>query len=165
MIFVQAFFWRLLTCVHHIYLINFHWSWKMSLGVIINCQWAIYKPDICIWSPREFVESCGKFVSFCDCTYCNQSIDWVQVSYSRITFFVYCWRFICKHHRRLLRLLVFCSYKHHRRFFPSLDLYIYKHNRVLLLLVGLLISVVQRGTNDHWVNTWKSFGGFLIIDL
>ena len=49
--FVRAFFCLSLTCVYHIYWISVHWSWNLSSSVIANCQWAICKPDVRIFSP------------------------------------------------------------------------------------------------------------------
>ena len=37
-----------------------HWSWKFSSGVFENCLWAVFKPDIHIFSPCRFVEGRGE---------------------------------------------------------------------------------------------------------
>ena len=42
-IFAQYFFCWLLTCVYHIHWIIYHWSWKLSVGVVSNCQWDVSK--------------------------------------------------------------------------------------------------------------------------
>ena len=79
-ILIQAFFCWFLTCVYHIYWISVNWSWKLSLGFIENGQWAIYKLDMWICSPRRFVEGCGSGDGFCDCACCNWYINWIQGS-------------------------------------------------------------------------------------
>ena len=49
--------------------------------MIANFQWAVSKPGIWICFSRRFVEGCGEGDSFYF-VYCNQYIDWLQVSYS-----------------------------------------------------------------------------------
>ena len=78
-IFQTSFCW-LLTCVYHIYWIRVHWYWNLSLGMLENCQWAIYQPDIEICFLCRFVKGHGEGASFCDLT-CNcQYIDCLQCS-------------------------------------------------------------------------------------
>ena len=55
-LFVQAFFYWLLTCVYHMYWISVHWSWNLYLGVLANHQWTISKLDICICFYHRLVE-------------------------------------------------------------------------------------------------------------
>ena len=75
---VQAFFCWLLTCLYNIYRSRIHLSWILSLGVLENCYWALYKPDIRIFSPRRFVEGCGEGASFCDFSCRHQYINILQ---------------------------------------------------------------------------------------
>ena len=35
---------------------SIHWSWNFYLGVLENCLWAVFKPDIQIFFSRRFVE-------------------------------------------------------------------------------------------------------------
>ena len=87
---VQAIFRWLLTCLYNIYRSRIHLSWILSLGVLENCYWALYKPDIRIFSPRRFVEGCGEGASFCYCTCRHQYIYWFQGSYSSSSVFQLC---------------------------------------------------------------------------
>ena len=75
---VQAIFRWLLTCLYNIYRSRIHLSWILSLGVLENCYWALYKPDIRIFSPRRFVEGCGEGASFCDFSCRHQYINILQ---------------------------------------------------------------------------------------
>ena len=80
--FVQDFFCWFLTCVYHIYWISIHWSWNLSLGVLANFPWDVFKPDIRIWPSRRFVEGCGEVAVFFNFTCYHKYIDWLQGSYS-----------------------------------------------------------------------------------
>ena len=40
--------------MYHIYWISVHWSWNLSSGVLANCWWNVFKPDIHIWFPCRF---------------------------------------------------------------------------------------------------------------
>ena len=77
-LFIFALFCLLLTCVYHIHLISVHLPWILSLGVIVNLQWDVSKPDIQICFPCRFVEGHGEGASYCDCNCCNKYIDWIQ---------------------------------------------------------------------------------------
>ena len=79
--FVRDFFCWLFTCVYFINWINVHWSWNLSLVVLENCQWAISKPDICIFSPHRFVEGCGEGDSFWYFAYRHQYIYWLKFNH------------------------------------------------------------------------------------
>ena len=58
--FVQDFVCWFLNCVYLIYWISVHWYWKLSLGVLENCLWDVYKSDTQLRFPCRFVEGCGK---------------------------------------------------------------------------------------------------------
>ena len=62
--FVQAIFCWLFACVYYIYCIVVNWSWKLSLYVIANRYWAIYKIYIRICSPAGLWKVLAKVVIF-----------------------------------------------------------------------------------------------------
>ena len=74
----------MLTCVYHIYLISVNWYWNLSSCVIVNCHWAVSKPDIQICPPCRFGEGRGEGCAFCDCTCHNKYIDWMLLLCRRI---------------------------------------------------------------------------------
>ena len=45
------------VCINRIIV---HWYWNLSSGVLENCQWAVSKKDIRIWSPHRFVQDLVK---------------------------------------------------------------------------------------------------------
>ena len=59
----------------------------MSLRVIADFQWAVFKLDIRICFPPNFLEVCVKGDGSCDFTCRNQYIDLLQGSSSSLTVF------------------------------------------------------------------------------
>ena len=56
----QGFICWFFTYVFYIFYISTTWYLYLSLGVIANFLWSIYKSDIHIWFPRNIVEGSGK---------------------------------------------------------------------------------------------------------
>ena len=52
-----SFIVDLFICINRI---SFHWSLTLSLSVLENCLWGVYKEDIRICFPRKFLEGRGK---------------------------------------------------------------------------------------------------------
>ena len=121
-------------------------------------------PRVCLLFYQIYINTLIWFKSVTQVWQCLVDCWWLIYKHYRI-FFLLLGFYVYKHHRRLFLLLGFYIYKHHRRLFLLLGLYIYKHHIRLLLFLGLYISVVPRGTNSHWVNYWKRFGGLLEIYL
>ena len=102
------------------FFIRFHWSWNLYWGVIESCQWDISKTDIQISFSYSFVEVVAWVpVFFIAPVAINTLIIFNSVPHFW-QFWLYCWRFIWKHHRRLFLLLVLLIYNHHRIFFHFL---------------------------------------------
>ena len=78
------------VCINRI---RVHWYWYLSLGVIINCLWAVSKFSIQIWFPTGFWKvlvrvpvGCNLLLTSIDC------FDWSKITFKFFTlvYFVDC---------------------------------------------------------------------------
>ena len=86
----------LLVCINPI---SVHLSWKLSAGVLSNCLWVVYKPDIRIYFPWRFVGVF--FMVSVGCSELFTSIYWFSWYKIPFNFFVqsfFCWFLTCVYH-------------------------------------------------------------------
>ena len=91
--FKQACFCWFLTCVYWIYWIIVHLSQNLSLSVIENVLWSVYKPDTHICFPSQDHGRSWQGCRFCGYTFNHQWIDWFQRNFGREYLVVKVWWF------------------------------------------------------------------------
>ena len=70
--------------------ISIHWLWYLSLGVIANSLWAVYKPYMWIFFPRRLVEVFIKGDGF---VISLATTNWLT-GYNEFNEIFYCWLFL-----------------------------------------------------------------------
>ena len=86
-------------------LIRFHWYWNLFLGVLENFPWDVSEPDIQIFFPHRFLESCS--VVPVGCSHFFSSIDcfsWSKISIELFIQSFLCWLLTCVYHIYWIRV-------------------------------------------------------------